>query len=112
MDRRRDLTTGLCLRDVDDGDAADDQPDADDQRDRLAADNRRDETSIEKDGDVREQATKRDFVTGNSITVPVIVELESGGFRSGTEVSHPLPKRRQLPKRRAVKKVVGAIYEP
>lgn len=64
-----------------------------------------------EDGDVGEAATKRDFVNGTNITVPVVVELDSGGLRGGMDVSHPLPKRRQLPKRRAVKKVVGAIYK-
>lgn len=66
------------------------------------------------DTDIRDHVEDSEFMTGSSFTAPVIAELEEGGGLRGPDVklSHTLPKRRNLPKRQAVKRLISKGLEP
>jgi len=50
--------------------------------------------------------------SSNGMRVPVIAEVGSGGLMgSDVSLTYPLPPRRKLPRRRAVKKVVSSLAD-
>ncbi|NGM71423.1 hypothetical protein G6M89_20915 [Natronolimnobius sp. AArcel1] len=65
------------------------------------------------DGVIKERVSDMDSAKGNDLKVPILVEVSEGGrIRSGgVSLTYPVPPRRQLPKRRAVKSLVSAIFD-
>lgn len=63
--------------------------------------------------DMKSTVSDMDTVTGSNIRVPIIVDLSGGGGLRGPDfdLTYPLPKRRHLPRRRSVKKLVSTVFE-
>lgn len=68
----------------------------------------------EIDDDVKSTVKGMDSINKSDISVPVLAEIgDGGGLLGGSEVelTYPLPGRRNMPRRRAVKKIVSKVFE-
>jgi len=64
------------------------------------------------DDSVADAVSDMDATSNNGMRVPVIAEVGSGGLMgSDVSLTSPLPPRRKLPRRRAVKKVVSSLAD-
>jgi len=61
---------------------------------------------------LKETVSSMDAVTNKNMRIPVVAEISDGGMMSSAvSLTYPIPPRRKLPRRRAVKKVVSSLAD-